>query len=158
MTSVTRRRHFLGLVSEQSLYNLTERTTELEVIPACEDYGLGFIPWSPLAGGLLGGVLAKAEAGRRSSERIQKEVDRLRPQLEKYEGLCKELGAQPGDVALAWLLSNIAVTAPIVGPRTMQQLEDAHRALALELSDDALEKLDAIFPGPGGAAPEAYAW
>lgn len=152
------KRNFYGLVSEQSLYNLTERTLELEVIPACEDYGLGVIPWSPLAGGLLGGVLAKAEQGRRSSERIQKEVERLRPQLVQYEAFCQELGAAPGDVALAWLLQNLAVTAPIVGPRTMAQLEDANRALDLTLSDEALEKLDAIFPGPGGPAPEAYAW
>jgi aryl-alcohol dehydrogenase-like predicted oxidoreductase len=152
------KRSFLGLVSEQSLYNLTERSIELEVIPACEDYGLGLIPWSPLAGGLLGGVLAKAEQGRRASERIQKEVDRLRPQLEQYEAFCRELGAAPGDVALAWLLRDLAVTAPIVGPRTMAQLEDAHRALDLKLPDDAMDRLDAIFPGPGGPAPEAYAW
>lgn len=152
------KRHFLGLVSEQSLYNLTERMIELEVIPACEDYGLGLIPWSPLAGGLLGGVLAKAEQGRRASERIQKEVERLRPQLEQYEAFCRELGHPPGDVALAWLLRNLAVTAPIVGPRTMQQLEDAIRALDVELADEALDRLDVIFPGPGGPAPEAYAW
>ena len=151
-------RHFLGLVSEQSLYNLTERTIELEVLPACEDYGLGLIPWSPLAGGLLGGVLAKADQGRRASERIQKEVARLRPQLEQYEAFCRELGAGPGDVALAWLLQNLAVTAPIVGPRTVAQLEEACKALELTLSDEALDRLDAIFPGPGGPAPEAYAW
>ncbi|MDB5101886.1 MAG: aldo/keto reductase [Cyanobacteria bacterium RYN_339] len=151
-------RHFLGLVSEQSLYNLTERTIELEVIPACEDYGLGLIPWSPLAGGLLGGVLAKAAEGRRASERIQKEVERLRPQLEQYEGFCRELGQKPGDVALAWLLQNLAVTAPIVGPRTMDQLEGAITALDVTLSEEAMDRLDAIFPGPGGPAPEAYAW
>lgn len=151
-------RHFLGLVAEQSLYNLTERTLELEVIPACEDYGLGLIPWSPLAGGLLGGVLAKATQGRRASERIQQRVERLRPQLEQYEAFCGELGAGPGDVALAWLLQNLAVTAPIVGPRTQQQLDDACKALDLRLSDEALDRLDAIFPGPGAPAPEAYAW
>jgi aryl-alcohol dehydrogenase-like predicted oxidoreductase len=151
-------RHFLGLVSEQSLYNLTERMIELEVIPACEDYGLGLIPWSPLAGGLLGGVLAKAAEGRRASERIQAEVEKLRPQLERYEALCRELGLPPGDVALAWLLHNLAVTAPIVGPRTMEQLEGALKALDVTLDDAALDRLDEIFPGPGGPAPEAYAW
>jgi aryl-alcohol dehydrogenase-like predicted oxidoreductase len=153
-----RRRHFLGLVSEQSLYNLTERMVELEVIPACEGYGLGLIPWSPLAGGLLGGVLGKEKAGRRGTERIQKEVERLRPALEAYESFCASMGEQPADVALAWLLANPAVTAPIIGPRTLEQLDGSLRALALKLDEGALKRLDEIFPGPGGAAPEAYAW
>src|SRR5205085_11921069 len=113
---IARSRHFMGLVSEQSLYNLNARTVELEVIPACEDYGLGLIPWSPLAGGLLGGALQKAKNGRRSSERVQKEIDRLRPQLEQYEAFCRELGHAPADVAIAWLLNNLAVSAPIIGP------------------------------------------
>lgn len=152
------RRHFMGLVSEQSLYNLTERSVELEVLPACQSYGLGLIPWSPLGGGLLGGVLAKAAAGRRSSERVQKEVERLRPQLEAYERLCRELGEKPADVALAWLLQQPGVTGPIIGPRTMQQLDESIPALELTLSEETLAKLDEIFPGPGGPAPEAYAW
>lgn len=152
------RRNFLGLVSEQSLYNLTERAIELEVLPACRDYGLGVIPWSPLGGGLLGGVLAKAEEGRRSSERVQTEVERLRPKLEAYEAFCGELGEQPADVALAWLLAQPGVTGPIIGPRTAEQLDVSLRALDLELSEDALRRLDEIFPGPGGPAPEAYAW
>jgi len=153
-----KRRNYLGLVSEQSLYNLTERSIEMEVIPACEDYGLGVIPWSPLGGGLLGGVLQKIEEGRRSSERMQDRIEAMRPQIQAYEDFCKELGESPAVVALAWLVHQPAVTAPIIGPRTMEQLTDSYRALELELDADALAKLDDIWAGPGGPAPEAYAW
>ncbi|MBE2239269.1 MAG: aldo/keto reductase [Caldilineaceae bacterium] len=152
------KRHFLGLVSEQSLYNLNARMIELEVIPACASFGLGLIPWSPLAGGLLGGVLKKAAEGRRSSERIQQEIETHRAQLETYENLCAEIGQDPADVALAWLLHQPAVTAPIIGPRTMAQFEGNLRALDVTLSPELLARLDEIWPGPGGAAPEAYAW
>ena len=152
------RRNFLGLVSEQSLYNLAARTIELEVIPACRDYGLGLIPWSPLASGVLGGALQKATEGRRSSEANQQRIEKIRPQLEAYENFCRELGEQPGDVGLAWLLSNPVVTAPIIGPRTAEQLSGSLRALEIKLSDESLKKLDEIWPGPGGQAPEAYAW
>jgi aryl-alcohol dehydrogenase-like predicted oxidoreductase len=242
-------RHFMGLVSEQSLYNLTARMIELEVIPACRAHGLGLIPWSPLAGGLLGGALTKgntastpkdhpepaypdritsqtsrdtyldlktriqakliarldpkldiartgegrkrvedlfkialaeenillsrveyerlldlildnilADKGRRASGQAQARLEKLRPQLEAYEGLCQEIGEKPADVALAWLLHNPVVTAPIIGPRTIEQLEGSLRAVELKLTDDVLKKLDEIFPGPGGEAPEAYAW
>ena len=151
-------RHFLGLVSEQSLYNLSARTVELEVLPACRAHGVGVIPWSPLAGGLLGGALQKAKEGRRASERLQKSVERHRAQLEAYEGLCRELGESPADVALAWLLANPAVTAPIIGPRTMEQLTGSLRALEIALSPEQLARLDRIWSGPGGEAPEAYAW
>ena len=152
------KRNFLGLVSEQSLYNLRERTVELEVVPACETFGLGLIPWSPLAGGLLGGALKKATEGRRSSERIQEQTEAHRPQLEAYEALCDQLGESPADVALAWLLHQPAVTAPIIGPRTMEQFTESLRVPDIELDEDALAQLDEIWPGPGGAAPEAYAW
>jgi aryl-alcohol dehydrogenase-like predicted oxidoreductase len=151
-------RHFLGLVCEQSLYNLIDRTIELEVIPACKEYGLGLIPWSPLKGGVLGGVLKKAAEGRRSSDLAQKAIAKHGPALEKYEALCERLRAEPGDVALAWLLANPVVTAPIVGPRTMDQLESAYRALEQKLDEATLKELEGIFPGPGGPAPEAYAW
>ncbi|HZQ26278.1 MAG TPA: aldo/keto reductase, partial [Acidimicrobiales bacterium] len=153
-----RHRNFLGLVSEQSLYNLNARMVELEVIPACQEYGLGVIPWSPLAGGLLGGVLAKQSEGRRASEQMQQAVEKNRDRLEEYEQLCKELGYSPGVVALAWLLSRPAVTGPIIGPRTAEQLDEAVSALDVELDDDVLAQLDKLFPGPGGPAPEAYAW
>ena len=151
-------RHFLGLVSEQSLYNLAARTVELEVLPACRALGLGVIPWSPLAGGLLGGALEQVAAGRRASDRIRRGVEQRRGQLEAWEGLCRELGHAPADVALAWLLREPAVAAPIIGPRTTDQLTGALRALDVQLDADALARLDKIWPGPGGEAPEAYAW
>ena len=150
-------RHFLGLVSEQSLYHLAERTIELEVIPACEAYGVGILPWSPLGGGLLAGVLSADDGGRRSSPQMRNRVEAIRPQLEAWENLCSELGESAATVGIAWLLHQAAVTAPIVGPRTMEQLDDALRAPAIELTDDVLARLDEIFPGPG-PAPEAYAW
>ncbi len=150
-------RNFLGLVSEQSLYNLNARAIELEVIPACESYGLGIIPWSPLAGGLLGGVLAKTEGSRRNSEGVQKTVEKDRLKLEAWEGLCRELGEEPADVALAWLLSRPAVTAPIIGPRTLEQLDGSLRAIEITLPPETLARLDEIFPGHQ-PAPEDYAW
>ena len=151
-------RHFLGLVAEQSLYNLTARTVELEVVPACRHYGLGLIPYSPLGGGLLGGALRKASEGRRAGERQQQRIERNRSKLEAYEALCQELGEGPADVALAWLLRNPVVTAPIIGPRTVEQLTGNLRALEITLSEEALRRLDEIWPGPGGEAPNAYAW
>jgi len=152
------RRGMLGLVSEQSLYNLLARTIELEVIPAAEHYGLGLIAWSPLHGGLLGGVLGKQRAGkRRLEQRVEQQLEKHRPQIEQYEQFAAELGAQPGDVALAWLLHQPAVSAPIIGPRTTEQLEAAIRALSIRLDQPSLSRLDQIFPGHR-PAPEDYAW
>jgi aryl-alcohol dehydrogenase-like predicted oxidoreductase len=152
------KRGLTGLVSEQSIYHLNNRMVELEVIPACRHYGLGLIPWSPLDGGLLGGALEKFKSGRRTGENFVKRVEENRDKLEKYESLCKELGHPPGEVALAWLLHNPVVSAPIIGPRTLEQLESAVRAASIELDEDTLQKLDEIFPSPGGEAPKAYAW
>jgi aryl-alcohol dehydrogenase-like predicted oxidoreductase len=151
-------RNFMGLVSEQSLYNLKDRAIELEVIPACRHYGLGLIPWSPLAGGLLGGISEKIKEGRRANEGVQKALQKHNQQVEAYEALCRELGEQPADVALAWLLHNPVVTAPIIGPRTIEQLQGSLRALDIQLSDEVKHRLDEIWPGPGGEAPEAYSW
>jgi len=151
-------RHFMGLVSEQSLYNLRERSIELEVIPACRAYGLGLIPWSPLDGGMLGGMLQKAKAGRRANPDLQKRAKPYLPKIRAYEAKCKVWEEQPADVALAWLLHNPIVTAPIIGPRTIEQLDGSLRALKIKLTKTQLEELDQIFPGPGGEAPEAYAW
>jgi aryl-alcohol dehydrogenase-like predicted oxidoreductase len=151
-------RGFFGLVSEQSIYNLMTREIELEVLPAALEYGVGVIPWSPLNGGLLGGVLRKEHEGaRRMHERSRATVERNREALGAYEDFCEELGEEPGTVALAWLLHQDGVTAPIVGPRTLAHLDDAQRALAVALDDDALNRLDAIFPGYR-PAPEHYAW
>ena len=129
-----------------------------EVLPACEAYGMGVVPWSPLAGGLLAGVLGKIEGGRRASDWVQEDLAKFRDRIEAYEKFCSDLGEQPADVALAWLLANPVVSAPIIGPRTVQQLDGSLRALELALDDDTLGRLDEIFPGPGGPAPEAYAW
>ena len=154
-----RRHGAFGLVSEQSLYNLAGRTVELEVLPACRGYGLGVLPWSPLHGGLLAGILRKEPgAGRSGGGRAAEALARLRPQVEAYEALCAELGEDPAQVGVAWLLHQPGVTAPIVGPSSLGQLDGALRALKIELDADALGRLDTIFPGPGGAAPEAYAW
>jgi aryl-alcohol dehydrogenase-like predicted oxidoreductase len=156
--SEAKARNFMGLVCEQSYYNLMKRTVELEVIPACEEYGLGLIPWSPLNRGLLAGAVAKAKSGRRADDNLQEEFSAAREKIEAYEDLCDTLGETPADVALAWLLHQSAVTAPIIGPRTMDQLTGSARAVEITLDDEALNKLDDIWPGPGGPAPEAYAW
>jgi aryl-alcohol dehydrogenase-like predicted oxidoreductase len=151
-------RGFFGLVSEQSIYNLMTRAIELEVLPAALDYGVGVIPWSPLEGGLLGGVLRKERAGqRRLAGRAKEAVEHHREQIEAYELFCEELGEEPGAVALSWLLHQDGVTGPIVGPRTMEQVDSALRALDVSLDEDALKRLDEIFPGYK-TAPEHYAW
>ena len=153
-----RHRNLVGLISEQSVYHLDNRMIELEVVPACRHYGLGIIPWSPLGGGLLGGALQKRSEGRRGNPDFEKKVDAKRPQLEKYESLCKEIGEEPATVALAWLLANPVVTAPIIGPRTMEQLTGVLKVPDVKLSAETLVSLDKIWPGPGGEAPKAYAW
>jgi aryl-alcohol dehydrogenase-like predicted oxidoreductase len=153
-----RRRNYTGLVSEQSIYNLLTRDIELEVIPAAQSNGLGIIPWSPLHGGLLGGVLRKEREGKRRLEgRSADALATHRDAIEKYEAFADELGHEPGDIGLAWLLHQPAVTAPIIGPRTQEQLDAAIRALDVSLDSDALAKLDEIFPGHK-TAPEDYAW
>jgi len=151
-------RHFMGIISEQSLYNLTTRTIELEVLPACRDYGIGILPWSPRGGGFLAGALQKLKEGRRSQDWIRENIEKKKEQLQAYEDLCNEIGEDPADVSVAWLLHQPGVTSPIIGPRTVQQLTSSVRALEIQLEDEILEQLDEIFPGPGGEAPEAYAW
>ncbi|MGZ0152747.1 aldo/keto reductase [Kribbella sp. WER1] len=155
---VAAKRNFNGLVSEQSLYNLIQRDVERELLPAAQAYGLGVIPWSPLHGGLLGGVIRKENEGvRRLEGRSKETLERLRPQIEQYEAFADELGHEPGELALAWLLHQPAVTGPIVGPRTMEQLESAVRAVEIKLDEKSLARLDEIFPGYK-TAPEDYAW
>ncbi len=156
--TIAQNRGGLGLVSEQSVYNLTNRTIELEVIPCCRGLGLGLIPYSPVAGGLLGGAIAQQQTGRRSTPAKQKEIEAKRPALEAYEALCRRIGHSPAAVAHAWVLANPVVTAPIIGPRTMEQLEEAVASVDVALGGDTLQELDEIFPGPGGEAPTVYAW
>ena len=157
------RRHFLGLVSEQCIYNLFTRHVELEVIPSATHHGVGIIPWSPLHGGLLSGALRKqreGQAGRSGEGRAAEGLAEHRETIEAYEKFCAELGHDPSDVALAWLLSRPGVTAPIVGPRTGEQLDASLRALEVEMSEETLGRLDELFPpvGKGGPGPEAWAW
>ena len=158
-----RERHFLGLVSEQCIYNLMTRHVELEVVPAAIEHGIGIIPWSPLHGGLLSGALRKQQensAGRSASGRSADGLAENRETVEAYEKLCAEIGQDPANVALAWLLSRPGVTAPIIGPRTMAQLDGPLEALTTSLDDPTLSRLDELFPpiGNGGAGPEAWAW
>lgn len=166
-----KRMNFLGIVSEQSKYSLACRFIELEVLPACRNYGVGVIPWSPLDGGLLGGVLGSDKGERRASEGVQKKIESRRKQLEQWEAFCKELGETPADVALAWMLHVPGITAPIIGPRTMDQLRGNIHTLDIKLSPESMAKLDAIWPPVGLPeaqqtsksphkleAPEAYAW
>jgi NDP-hexose C3-ketoreductase / dTDP-4-oxo-2-deoxy-alpha-D-pentos-2-ene 2,3-reductase len=157
------RRHFLGLVSEQCIYNLLTRYVELEVVPAAIRYGIGIIPWSPLHGGLLSGALRKQREGSGSRSAEGRSADSLsehRDAVEAYEKLCAELGHDPADVAIAWLLSRPGVTAPIIGPRTLEQLDNSLRALEITLDQATLDRLDELFPpvGNGGPGPEAWAW
>lgn len=153
-----RSRNFLGLVSEQSIYSLRNRHIELEVIPACRAMGLAVLPWSPLGGGMLSGILENTESGRRMRPQLLASLEKLRPQVEAYEELCRDIGRRPADVALAWTLANPDITSPIVGPRTMEQLEQNVAAAELAPSEDVMKRLDEIWPGPGNQAPEAYAW
>ncbi|SIT68319.1 Predicted oxidoreductase [Microbacterium sp. RU33B] len=154
---IAQQRHFLGLVSEQSLYNLVQRSIELEVIPAAQHYGLGILPWSPLAGGLLSGPPKGGNARSSGSASVSAREKRA-DQLEAYESFARERGWTPASLGVAWLLHRPGVTAPIIGPRTIDQLESAVAAVDIRLGDDDLAALDEMFPGPGGQAPEAYAW
>jgi aryl-alcohol dehydrogenase-like predicted oxidoreductase len=150
-------RHFFGLVCEQHRYNLNGRLPELEVLPAVERYGLGFIPWSPLDGGLLGGNALNPETGSRSSKN-KEAIERNRTKLERFSSLAKEVCEREDTIALAWLLANPIVTAPIIGVRTREQLDHSLRAIEVTLEESVMKELDSIFPGPGGQSPEAYSW
>ncbi|MCZ6680410.1 MAG: aldo/keto reductase [Candidatus Poribacteria bacterium] len=155
---IASQRNSLGLVSEQSVYNLRNRMVELEVLPCCRALGLGVIPYSPMGGGLLCGVLDNPATGRRGRESLKETIETYRTQLQAYEQLCQPLGHRPADVALAWVLKSPDIVAPIIGPRTVEQLDQNVAALELTLDAETLARLDEIWPGPSGEAPEAYAW
>ena len=152
-----RRRNLLGLISEQSKYNLFNRFIEREMIPACNYYGVGIIPWSPLEGGLLGGVLKKLDKGRRAKDEIVNKLKNNHQQIVHWENFCDEIGEEPANTALAWLLNQPGVTAPIIGPRTIQQLNESIRSLEIIFNQELLSRLDMIFP-PAGTSPQYYAW
>jgi aryl-alcohol dehydrogenase-like predicted oxidoreductase len=147
--SAANARHFLGLTSEQSLYNLAVRTIELELIPAVRALGIGLIAYSPLHAGILTGALQQGSEDPR--------LPGLRNQLEAYEAFCREIGAHPAEVAIAWLLENPVVSTAIIGPTTVEELLTSVEAAAVQLTAEAMERLDEIWPGPG-EAPQAYAW
>ncbi|GGE30972.1 putative oxidoreductase YrpG [Pullulanibacillus camelliae] len=149
-------RHFFGLVSEQHKYSLLCRLPELEVLPAAQDQGIGVIVWSPLDGGLLGGNALNPAKGSRSANQTER-IEKHRQQLEDFSAFCKDFGEKEADVALAWVLQHPAITAPIIGPRTLEQFEQALRAVEITFDQAALDRLDEIFPGYG-EAPKAYAW
>jgi aryl-alcohol dehydrogenase-like predicted oxidoreductase len=150
-------RNFLGLVSEQSRYNLAARTIELEVIPACRALGIGILAYGPLRGGILAGGTQEATTGRRSSEGARKLFEKHKTQIDAYEALCREIGVEPAHVAHAWLLQRPGVTSPILGPRMVEQLEHSVKSAEVKLSDDVMARLDTIWQSPG-EAPESYAW
>jgi aryl-alcohol dehydrogenase-like predicted oxidoreductase len=152
-----RRRKLFGLVSEQSKYNLFNRFIEREMVPACDYYGVGIIPWSPLEGGLLGGVLKKLDKGRRAKDEIVNKLKNNHQQIVQWEKFCDEIGEEPANAALAWLLNQPGITSPIIGPRTLQQLETSMRSLEINFNAESLAKLDVIFP-PAGQSPQYYAW
>jgi NDP-hexose C3-ketoreductase / dTDP-4-oxo-2-deoxy-alpha-D-pentos-2-ene 2,3-reductase len=153
-----RSRHFMGLTSEQCIYNLTNRTAEMEVLPACRGYGLGVIPWSPIASGLLAGLEQTTQGRRATNKNTANLIVKHRGQLQAYEKLCSELGEKPANVALAWLLHNPVITAPIIGPRIADHVTSAIRSVDIKLSPEILKQLNEIWPGPNGESPEAFAW
>ncbi len=163
--SIANQRGLLGIVSEQSMYNLLCRYPELEVLPAALEFGIGVIPYMPLAGGLLTGKKQSVEGSR--TAQVEEEYGipvNANARLEAFSALCAELGERESVVALAWTLAHPAVASPIVGVRTMGHLDGLERAAELELSAETLKRLDEIFPLNEGrplrtaVAPEAYAW
>jgi aryl-alcohol dehydrogenase-like predicted oxidoreductase len=163
-------RHFLGLVCEQHRYSLVTRQPELELLPTALELGLGVIAWSPLGGGLLGGHALDGQGGNRSASAAADLDAATRERLQRFHDLAASAGHSPANLALAWTLANPALTAPIIGPRTPEQLAEALAAPEIKLDADLLTALDGIFPGPGNpgtggdpaaqaaTAPWAYAW
>ena len=154
-------RHLLGLASEQCVYNLFTRHAELEVIPAANAYGIAVLVWSPLHGGLLGGVLRKLADGtavKSAQGRAALALERHRDAIAAYEAFCAEAGRDPAQLALAWVASRPGVTAVVAGPRIVAHLDAAVAALDAELADHELDRLDQLFPAIGNGRPAPEAW
>jgi aryl-alcohol dehydrogenase-like predicted oxidoreductase len=149
-------RDFLGLVSEQHRYSLLCRLPELEVLPAAKALGIGVLAYSPLAGGLLSGHALQPPPGSRMGDGSGAQF--FREKLELFAKLCRELGYTEPEVALGWALSHPAMTSVVIGPRTAEQVAGSLRCLEVKPEAAGMTKLNEIFPGPGGSAPEAYAW
>lgn len=156
----------MGLVSEQTQYNLLNRIPELEVLPAAQEFGIGVLAYMPLAGGLLTGKLQSTEGSR--THQVENEygvqLSEANRQFAEFSQLCQEIGEPANIVAIAWTLMQPAVHSAIVGIRTLQHLDGIERAAELKLSPEVMQRLEEIFsinrgralrPGP---APEAYAW
>jgi aryl-alcohol dehydrogenase-like predicted oxidoreductase len=151
------KRNLLGLISEQSIYNLANRAIEQELIPAMQHFGMGLIPWSPLMSGLLAGPAAGAKGVRRNEHRTVSNRERHADQIAAYESFSAQLGQTPAAVAYAWLLAQPVVSTVIAGARTLEQLESSVQAMTVTLDAESKAKLDEIWPGPG-QAPQSYAW
>ncbi len=148
-----------GLVEEEHKYNLVCRLPELEVLPAAQEMGIGMVTYHPLMEGMFSGHLLETTSGGQrgyaTSKTISPEnLDRLK----RYAALCERIGESMPAVTYAWILSNPTVSSVIIGPRTIEQLESSAAAADLELDEGVLKEIDEIYPGPGGAAPQAYAW
>jgi aryl-alcohol dehydrogenase-like predicted oxidoreductase len=149
------------LVSEQPAYNMLDRTAEREVIPAARSFGLAVIPWGPLCGGLLTGKYDRGQgagdgrwqdgrdnAGRRATEQGWELIDLLRE-------IAHEKHCSVSQVALAWCATRPGITAPIIGPRTYEQVVDNLGAADIDITDDDVARIDAIVP-PRGVAVRYY--
>lgn len=155
----------LGLhrvVCEQPPYHLLDRRIERELVPVARTYGLALIPWSPLASGFLTGKYRRGEAlpadsrlGRQQGPGSRSYPDAAFDVLDVVESLSKEKGCTPSQLAVAWCAAQPAVTSPIIGPRTMEQLEDNLGALDVEVTDADRSRLDEVAP-PGRAVVTYY--
>ena len=150
-------RHFLGIVCDQSKYNLLSRLPEVELIPACRALGIGFLAWGPLGGGMLSGsILKDTVSGQRSLKYAGRLPDEMLARLSAYHDACADCGLTEAEASMAWLLSRPGLTAPLVGPRTVGQLEDMIRTAEITLPQELLRRMDQLFPAPAAEAPKAY--
>jgi aryl-alcohol dehydrogenase-like predicted oxidoreductase len=141
-------RHFMGLVSEQTRYDLLGRLAELEIIPAATDLGIGLTIFSPLVRGLLG-IDMLSPLSRPISDVARAQMGGYKTQLVAFSHLCRDLGEAEATVALAWTLSHEAISSVIIGPCSVADLHGLLRSVELKLDAPTLQKLDDIFPGPG---------
>ena len=146
-------------VTEQPPYHLLDRRIERELVPMAQTYGLGLIPWSPLAGGVLSGKYQRGQALPEEGRFTQRAKDSgetpailtndaVFDVVETVEQLAKEKGCTVSQFALAWCKDQPGITSPIIGPRTMDQLEDNLAAANIELTDEDHQRIDAVIP-PG---------
>jgi aryl-alcohol dehydrogenase-like predicted oxidoreductase len=140
--------NFERFVSMQAEYNLVDRHEEANVLPVCRDQGVGVIPWSPLAGGFLTGKYERGEApaeGRAADDEHTQNrfTEDNWAVLDEVRTLADGKGTTPVGISLAWLLAKDVVDAPIVGPRTLEHLDEQVAALSISLSDDEIERLEA---------------